>query len=91
MAKASLHPIWLLGGLLPFIGGRAGHFGQWWGEAHTIFEFWAAALYIGIPGLIFLAASPFNLRRQAGESWRLGRAPGGCRRSRCSPSWLSDW
>lgn len=55
--NASFHPIWALTWLLPFLGGRAGHNGQWWAETHGLFEFWAGAVYIGVPALIFMGAS----------------------------------
>ena len=47
---ASVHPRFLLTGLLPFLFGRPGYNDTWWGT--TLDEYWLGAAYVGIIPLI---------------------------------------
>ena len=59
---ASVHPRHLLTVWLPFLYGRPGYFGRWWGSSSSLFEFWIGTYYVGILPLVMMSFALFYLK-----------------------------
>lgn len=62
-SSASLHPRLLLSWLLPFLAGRPGYDGSWWGgQGLTVFELWVGTGYVGVLPLALASFAPLTLK-----------------------------
>ena len=65
LSSASLHPRHLLTLLMPYLYGRPGYSGQFWGK--TLFEFWLGSCYVGILPILFMPLSTLYFFRHHGR------------------------
>ncbi len=66
LADASVLPRSLAGLLLPFLNGRPGYGGKYWGD--SVFEYWLGTAYVGVLPLLLAPIALVWLRGKAGDA-----------------------